>query len=108
MWILFNSCVFSWTQNEAMTNETPHNPSNQNQNAAQSFELRPMLQTEEQEAGRDRNRRDAAWFSRQITTSSDKQYVLLDIQYEHNQMLKHSALVQRNHKYSLMTLFGAL
>ncbi|KAK9978544.1 hypothetical protein ABG768_020290 [Culter alburnus] len=47
-------------QNEAVPDETPHNPSNQNQNAAQSFELRPMLQTEEQEAGRDRDGGDAA------------------------------------------------
>lgn len=48
------------SQNEAVSDETPHNPSNQNQNAAQSFELRPMLQTEEQEAGRDRDGGDAA------------------------------------------------
>ncbi|ROI38980.1 hypothetical protein DPX16_1686 [Anabarilius grahami] len=47
-------------QNEAVSDETPHNPSNQNQNAAESFELRPMLETEEQEAGRDRDRGDAA------------------------------------------------
>ncbi|XP_048055994.1 uncharacterized protein LOC125274018 isoform X1 [Megalobrama amblycephala] len=48
------------SQNKANPDETPHNPSNQNQTAAQSFELRPMLQTEEQEAGRDRDGGDAA------------------------------------------------
>jgi len=31
-----------------VSEETPHNPSNQN--AAESFELRPMLATREQEA----------------------------------------------------------
>ncbi|XP_051745187.1 uncharacterized protein LOC127509904 isoform X2 [Ctenopharyngodon idella] len=48
------------SQNEVVSDETPHNPSNQNQTAAQSFELRPMLETEEQEAGRDRDGGDAA------------------------------------------------
>ncbi|XP_048055979.1 uncharacterized protein LOC125274010 isoform X2 [Megalobrama amblycephala] len=48
------------SQNEAMSDDTPHNPSNQNQNAAQSFELRPMLETEEQEVGGDRDGGDAA------------------------------------------------
>ncbi|XP_056099416.1 uncharacterized protein LOC130077998 [Rhinichthys klamathensis goyatoka] len=40
------------SQIEAVSDETPHNPSNQNQNAAESLELRPMLETQEQDAGR--------------------------------------------------------
>ncbi|XP_077058272.1 uncharacterized protein LOC143710914 [Siphateles boraxobius] len=41
------------SQNEAVSDETPpHNSSNQNQNAAESFELRPMLESQEQDAGR--------------------------------------------------------
>ncbi|KAK7167028.1 hypothetical protein R3I94_001434 [Phoxinus phoxinus] len=46
------------SQNEAVSDEPPHNTSNQDQDAAESFELRPMLETQEQEA--DGRQRDTA------------------------------------------------
>ncbi|KAK7167029.1 hypothetical protein R3I94_001435 [Phoxinus phoxinus] len=45
------------SQNEAVSDEPPHNTSNQDQDAG-SFELRPMLETQEQEA--DGRQRDTA------------------------------------------------